>query len=108
MLRDIKKLKYIILALNAIDGGANTIKRIHDEIGESESYTAKIIAWLRNNNYIDNKYNFLNKAEHATMRDVLVEIHGDFNDGDLIINNINRLILKSLDKPILNFKNEKI
>ena len=102
MLRDIKKIEYIIKIFNAVDSGANTIGRIHEEVGESKSYLAKIIALLRNADFIDKKYNFLVSLEDVTVADVVNSMN-DYDYSDSVAGNINKIIIKSLDTPIMKF-----
>ena len=71
MFKDDKWLNYSVKILVAIDEGFDSIQKIAEEIDESPSYTAKVIAELRNRGIFDKKYILDRPLDQIFVKDVL-------------------------------------
>lgn len=99
MLSEIKRIKYAINILKAIHRGADSISRIYEDIGGSESYIAKVIATLRAHKLINKQYETCKPVTEITISDV-VKCVGSYEPGDKLMDSINDKILEALDVPI--------
>ncbi len=99
MLSEIKRIKYAINILKAVHGGANSIKRIYEDVGGSESYIAKVIATLRDHKLINKRYETYKPVSEITISDI-IKCVGSYDAGDKLMDSINDRILEALDTPI--------
>ncbi len=95
MLRDDKWIDYAIKILLAVDTGANTISRVAEIVGGSETYIAKLIAVLRKNNLIDAKYN-LNKSINSIMVYDLFVVANNLSSDSAIAQRITSIMLDAV------------
>ena len=98
-----KWLEYSVKILVAADAGARTIMQIHEHVGESKTYVAKVIAILRNGGLIDKNYNLAKPLSEIMIRDVWV-LFNDLNSAQTsnMMGKVNGLILSALEVPIVS------
>lgn len=98
MLADEKWIDYAIKTLEAADTGANSISHIHDQVGGSKTYLAKVIASLRRSGLIDKSYELPRSLDNISVRDVLLVDHDGPEDSfSEITSHLKSRILQNLD-----------
>ena len=96
-----KWLDYSVRILIASDNGAKNILQIHEYVGESKTYVAKVIAILRSGGLIDKNYNLVKPLSEIMIRDVWV-LFSDTTQDNTMMGKVEKLILSALEVPIVS------